>query len=243
MGYNSNLQSNNVELQVVLDLVNELPEMENLDAELSTQDSLISQIQSAVDNLPDAGSGGTGGGDTALADSVISGNIETYESNTLTLVHPYAFAYCMRLSSVNLPSVRTIAEYAFYKCSYMETLHIPQCLYIEPGAFDNCFALRRVDLLVAKAIYENAFYMCGNLNALILRNTESICYIDPDSLCNSNIIDAEYAATGTGFVYVPTSMYEAYRDEIGYMFDEYGGEGTFEAVFRKIEDYPEITAG
>lgn len=94
--YNSTLQSNNTDLQAILDAINELPEAggvelpnltnpatqdevflnqeyidENgekktgtftIDSELTQQDSLIAQIQSAIDELPDAGSGGSSGG-------------------------------------------------------------------------------------------------------------------------------------------------------------------------------------
>jgi hypothetical protein len=89
--YNTQLQSNNTDLQAILNTINELPEAGGvelpiltnegsvsdllsgkelidgdgnkitgtftIDSELSTQDSLISQIQTAVNNLPEAGSG------------------------------------------------------------------------------------------------------------------------------------------------------------------------------------------
>lgn len=93
LNYNITLQSNNTDLQAILDTINELPETNSgniklpelinegvasdlfngkqlidgdgqvvtgsfsIDAELTTQDDLIAQIQVAIDNLPEAGSG------------------------------------------------------------------------------------------------------------------------------------------------------------------------------------------
>lgn len=44
----SNLANNTTTLQVILDAVNALPEAENLDSELATQDTLIADIQTAL---------------------------------------------------------------------------------------------------------------------------------------------------------------------------------------------------
>ena len=58
--YNTQLQSNNTDLQQVLQ--NLQSTSASIGNEVDTQADLISQIQSAVDNLPEAGSGG--GNDT-----------------------------------------------------------------------------------------------------------------------------------------------------------------------------------
>lgn len=56
--YNTQLQSNNTDLQQVLQ--NLQSTSASIGNEVDTQADLISQIQSAVDNLPEAGSGGSG---------------------------------------------------------------------------------------------------------------------------------------------------------------------------------------
>lgn len=53
--YNTQLQSNNTDLQSLINKARNLPDAVNIDDELSTQDDLIAQIQAAVDNLPEAG--------------------------------------------------------------------------------------------------------------------------------------------------------------------------------------------
>ena len=47
--YKTEFANNNVDLQSILDTVNSLPEKENIDNEISTQDDLIAQIYSALD--------------------------------------------------------------------------------------------------------------------------------------------------------------------------------------------------
>lgn len=50
------IKTNTTFLQDLLEQVNALPEAENLDTELDVQNNLITQIQAAVDSLPEAGS-------------------------------------------------------------------------------------------------------------------------------------------------------------------------------------------
>ena len=62
--YNTQLQSNNTDLQALINKANALPDAVNIDAELTEQDTLISQIQAVVDSLPEAGSSSGGSVET-----------------------------------------------------------------------------------------------------------------------------------------------------------------------------------
>lgn len=114
MSYNLSLQSNNAELQALIDIANALPEAGGvelptlttpaqasevflnketidedgnvqvgtftIDSELTTQNNLIAQIQSAVDNLPEAGgNGGGGSSETGICPSltITSNGVDT----------------------------------------------------------------------------------------------------------------------------------------------------------------------
>ena len=57
MSYKQEFQSNNADLQGLIDLANSLPEAENLDTELSTQDDLIAQIAAALEGKTGASGG------------------------------------------------------------------------------------------------------------------------------------------------------------------------------------------
>lgn len=89
--YNTQLQSNNTDLQALINKANALPDAVNIDAELTEQDNLISQIQAVVDSLPEAGSssGGSGGIETytgtIVANSENSDAYILYTDKNLTL--------------------------------------------------------------------------------------------------------------------------------------------------------------
>lgn len=76
MSYNSELQSNNIDLQTVLNTINTLPVHEDISPELTEQDTLIAQIQTAL-------SGKAGGGLPESVTAVASGTFtpvsDTYE--------------------------------------------------------------------------------------------------------------------------------------------------------------------
>lgn len=55
MTYNTELQSNNTDLQSLIDKASALPDKVNIDAELATQDSLISQIATALEGKSSSG--------------------------------------------------------------------------------------------------------------------------------------------------------------------------------------------
>ena len=62
--YKNEFASNNVDLQSILDTVNNLPVQENIDAEISTQDDLITQIYTALEGKT------AGGGAKAICFSI-----------------------------------------------------------------------------------------------------------------------------------------------------------------------------
>lgn len=91
MSYKQEFQSNNVDIQSLIDLAKTLPDAENLDSEIATQDDLINQIASALEweiksSLPSCiATGNTAPLLLILQD--INGNIifENYDSDTFTI--------------------------------------------------------------------------------------------------------------------------------------------------------------
>lgn len=68
MSYKQEFQSNNADLQGLIDLANSLPEAEDLDTELATQDDLIAQIATALEGK----TGASGGADIETCTVTIS---------------------------------------------------------------------------------------------------------------------------------------------------------------------------
>jgi hypothetical protein len=150
-----------------------------------------------------------------------------------------AFRYCLNLRSVYLGSATTIDSCAFESCSSLETISIP-ATSIYTYAFERCSKLKTVNLNNCTEIGAYAFSGCESLAALILRTTETVCVIEFTAILNTGIADDNGLPTGEGFIYIPTSMFDAYRAAYEPAFEALGAAGLFDILFRKIEDYPEI---
>ena len=161
-------------------------------------------------------SGGSGGGGTdgdmicTLVDPTIIGDS--------------AFANCTSLTSIVLPNVTNINDHLFG-------------LEVVGG---GCTALKSVDLHKATSIGVQAFYGCTSLETLILRTTETVCVIDFTAFDESAFLYDPETGKNKGHIYVPSVMYEYYRAGYEEALASTLGEGAFDRIVRKIEDYPEI---
>lgn len=79
MSYKQEFQSNNADLQGLIDLANSLPEAENLDTELATQDDLIAQIAAALEGK----TGASGGAEIETCTVTLT----DYEPNCTTVIY------------------------------------------------------------------------------------------------------------------------------------------------------------
>ena len=151
--YKSTLQSNNEALN-----------SNNLDLQ-----SLIDQ----ANNLPDAGGGSSGEG-YAEADSLIAMEMSTYTNNRVTTIGKGAFAYAPKLASVSFPACTTINDSAFYHCSNLTTANFPVCKTIGNSAFYYCGNLTTVSFPAATNIDFYAFYCCDKLTTISFPATKTI---------------------------------------------------------------------
>ena len=143
-------------------------------------------------------------------------------------IYNYAFAYCTNLTSVsfpactsieqsaftscskklvnvNFPACTNIGNYAFNGCKSLTSVNFPACTNIGNYAFSSCTNLKSVNFPVCINIGSNAFYKCTSLATLILGNS-SIC-----TLVNSNAFTSTPIKSGTGYIYVPASLVDAYK--------------------------------
>lgn len=154
-------------------------------------------------------------------------------------VDMYAFSDCTDLTSVYLPKATTIGVAAFNCCSSLQSITLPAAITIGNDAFGMMApimegmlftALRVVDLPVCTVIRSNAFGCCGALEAVILRNTETVCNIDSKAFDVSSVVSG-----GTGYIYVPRTLLASYQETYA--------DTLFASQFRAKEDYPAITGG
>ena len=114
------------------------------------------------------------------------------------------FAGCSNLISVSLPVCDDIGAQTFQSCTRLSDVYIPNCSTVGAFAFRNCEALQSISLPVCDYIGIRAF-QSTNLNSIVLGST-SVCSMDV-----SNTFDSTPIASGTGSIYVPASLVDAYK--------------------------------
>ena len=114
------------------------------------------------------------------------------------------FAGCSNLISVSLPVCDDIGAQTFQSCTRLSDVYIPNCSTVEAFAFRNCEALQSISLPVCDYIGIRAF-QSTNLNSIVLGST-SVCIMSA-----SNAFDSTPIASGTGSIYVPASLVNAYK--------------------------------
>ncbi len=115
------------------------------------------------------------------------------------------FCGCSSLSQVSLPVCSSIGDAGFQSCESLSQVSLPMCRIIDYAGFYYCPSLTQVDLPMCSYIGEYAFYICSSL---------SIITIGYSSVCNltySNVFGGTPIASGTGSIYVPASLVDAYK--------------------------------
>ena len=91
---------------------------------------------------------------------------------TVTKIGSYAFYYCSNLTFVSIPNtVKTIGDHAFYVCSGLTSLHISaNVTSIEDRAFAYCSGLESIEVEAGNKVYDSR----NNCNALVKTNTNTL---------------------------------------------------------------------
>ena len=153
--------------------------------------------------------------------------IQTVNLQYATTVGERAFNECDSLSQVSLPVCSYIGKYAFNQCWSLSKVSLPVCDTLEQGAFNLCGALTQVDLPMCSYLGYSAFAWCDHLSQISLPvcsyisggtfelcGSLSIITIGYSSVCSlggSNAFSNTPIASGTGSIYVPASLVDAYK--------------------------------
>lgn len=116
---------------------------------------------SAIGDIP-SGCGGV------TENSIIDRSITAYENSTISLIGENAFASCYYLESVSLFSCTAISTNAFYRCSSLKTVYIPNVAHIGDSGFDHCLALSEFNAPLCTDLGIYAFYSCSKLETVSL---------------------------------------------------------------------------
>ena len=137
----------------------------------------------------------------------------TFEGNFVNNSATSVGAYAFRRNNTNVPKLTEVT--------------LPNVTVLYGSAFDYGYCITKIDLPSVTEL-NNYSLREGSLETLILRsNTLVKCIGSP--LVNTPI------ANGTGYIYVPRTLVDAYKKENDW--SKYANQ------FRAIEDYPEICGG
>ena len=114
--------------------------------------------------------GYTGSPTVVNVSTVTSGN-ETY---TVTSIGEGAFYGCSKLTSLSLPEAASIGESAFRSCSSLAQIEMPKATSIGGWAFDGCSKLTSLSLPEAASIGASASEDCSKLAQIEMPKVTSI---------------------------------------------------------------------
>jgi len=103
-----------------------------------------------------------------------------------------------------------IGGYAFWACSNLTSAAFPSCKYIDGRAFFNCASLTTVSLPTCTYIGNDAFYGCRLLSTVYLNDVDSVTVLGSTPFENTPM------QSGTGKIYVPSSLYTAFYNNAGW---------------------------
>jgi hypothetical protein len=109
---------------------------------------------------------------TSPTRGLITRTIKSVNSQA-TSIGSYAFYNCTSLTTVDLPEATSIGSYAFDSCSGLTTIDLPKATSIGGNAFSDCTQLTTVDLPEATSIGNYAFRSSG-LTTVYLPKATSI---------------------------------------------------------------------
>ncbi|MBQ4270122.1 MAG: leucine-rich repeat domain-containing protein, partial [Clostridia bacterium] len=105
-----------------------------------------------------------------------------------------AFYNCSNLTNVVIPNVEKIGDYAFYECSALVSIHIPSTVKtIGKNVFYNCSKFTEIVVPEGvETIGANAFYSCDNLADVTLPSTlktvDSSAFLYCNNIVKVNIV-------------------------------------------------------
>ena len=121
---------------------------------------------------------------------------------SVTTIGERAFYFCSALTSVSMPEATTIGDGAFYNCRALTSVSMPEVTEIGNWAFNYCSSLRSIDIPASVTmIGEEPFVSCGGL-------TSVYCHWEQPLECDPSF---EETVLATATLYVPDGCVDAYR--------------------------------
>ena len=118
----------------------------------------------------------------------------------------------------DFPILKTVYTGAFYNCTSLRSINMPQASVLQTYAFANCSALLEVSLPAMTNILSVAFSGCVNLISLYLMGSTR-CVLSASTAFTSTPIGGYSDVAGRfGSIFVPASLYNAYITAASWSF-------------------------
>ena len=169
-------------------------------------------------------------------------------SSNIILISSYAFAYCASLRSINLNYITSMGASAFYKCTSLKSISLPEGFTSIPlYAFGACYNLKSINLpTTVTTIGQYAFEDCNQLETVTIPATVASIEYGAFQNCNKVVavydlratpistasaigLDssvAVYTSTATHSGIYSSNNYKVYYDSSSSTYKWYGYEGT-----------------
>ena len=159
------------------------------------------------------------------------GSLTSYSNAGLTGIAAYGFANCTNLATLNTPNVNVLGAQAITNTKLTEfVITTPTALRLSASqCFRNNSVLAKVDFKNVLLFGTYTFQLCHALITVIIRNGTEVPRVSSNSFSGTPV------ASGTGYIYVPSAMVDAYKAATNW--------SAHADQIRAIEDYPEITGG
>jgi hypothetical protein len=144
-------------------------------------------------------------GDAAICKALLEKTLAEITDTHCTTIGGYAFYKFYDLRKAIFENATRIEQYAFAYCSKLETVEIPLAENVGYFSFYECTKLKKADFPNVKSVNRYAFNGSTALETLVLRSTTMATLLDVNALVDTRIED------GKGYIYVPSALIDSYK--------------------------------
>ena len=124
-------------------------------------------------------------------------------ANSASFVYSSCFEYKL-VETVDLPNCLYVGSNGFYYCASLTTVNLPVCTSLYNNAFRNCARLTSISLPKCSYVGGQAFRNCTNLKTIYMGTERSVVA----TMTHSNALSGCSALQS---IYVPASLVDAYK--------------------------------
>ena len=134
---------------------------------------------------------------------VIEARYQYNIANSASFVYSSCFEYKL-VETVDLPNCLYVGSNAFYYCASLTTVNLPVCTSLYNNAFRNCGILTSISLPNCSYVGSRAFWSCTNLKTIYMGTARSVVA----TMTNRNALSGCSALQS---IYVPASLVDSYK--------------------------------